>query len=605
MALAAMLCVNPGNVLARKAPDTAKKAVEKIGKAAASRVSYEFVHDWKRVRGKAKRTSHTIELNFNDNLKWLTSRLSTELNRFDWPKKLVEKKRFARVSGPPSDASLNFCYDRHSGGSRWRFYWEPKTHRFNANSDSVRVSIKSGEKIDIGLRLPKFLYSGRVTARKKASNRKNVSFLKKDCSKKPNLYGELIKGWVKGLNVDLDLTLGQSGSRLKISKVRDFDLDWGKVATNKKGLEKLVSGMVKVIDWIDDNVWNTKKNNFPNFCKSLTKCANHYTDKLVKSQDLKRKLKTAINEGLTTNLRMKDTISAGDYKVGYGVALSSMSTTSGSIQTRWNLKITSRQSSSRCALGLEKPTLTGADATRARGDIDVVLPYSLVADAIYRAGKQGLFCGRLVRTAMIKGKPPKTTLFSVQPHGEFTVTGQRGTVIVTLPVKLSSDFSSDIITAELRMKMSVDTTCDGGLALKPHNVKIQNASGKIQFLGKVWTAEDFMKSPYKSQIERLANSRLSRLDLTAPVSDIGYVKVQSVRVGPSALAVGLDASASKPDRCKTKSKKRRRSRGGKPPSLPEEDEVGRGPKGGNRDDDDEQDPHGINDDRPLDREEEL
>ena len=379
--------------------------------------SYEMVHDWKRTGGKPKTTSHTLKVNFNNNLKWLTSTLAGDINGIKWPKDATKKQHIGNVPMCPSMACGMACYDSTiSNASKWKFFWEPETHRFGADSKSVGISVKRDNEIDIDLDLAKFRYSGVVMGYKTAAN----SAL---CKKKSDLEWGVIRGTLDGLDAGVSVTVARSGSKLKLSEVENLKVKLGKVDTNRDKLVKLAKKLIKLMDWVDDKVWKPEQDNFPNICKSsLTSCANHYIGKGITENHAADGIKKAVNSALTNSLRMKGFESKGDYRVKYSVALSDLSTSTGRIHTGWKLKLSSAQNDSRCAKNFKKPKLKGSKASGAIGDIDVVLPFSLLADGIYRAGKQGIFCGRLVRTRSpgLKGLDV-TTLMSATPDGAFSV----------------------------------------------------------------------------------------------------------------------------------------------------------------------------------------
>lgn len=130
-------------------------------------------------------------------------------------------------------------------------------------------------------------------------------------------------------------------------------------------------------------------------CGDLDECINDEIDKQLENKRwIENWAIDLVNSSINTSLAIDDSVSVDNFDVDYSVGLSTISTSDEDdrLTTFWDVDITSDEDPHVCADDFSTSNYRPIGNYDTGEDIEVIMPFSVVGDAIYEVGKQGAFC---------------------------------------------------------------------------------------------------------------------------------------------------------------------------------------------------------------------
>ncbi|MFT7621242.1 MAG: hypothetical protein ACI9WU_000403 [Myxococcota bacterium] len=233
---------------------------------------------------------------------------------------------------------------------------------------------------------------------------------------------------------------------------------------------------------------------FKTSCSGIDDCASEVVNDILQSKNkVEERLLSTMDDALAQPLAMGGGTSTEGLSIEYSVALDGLQSSKNhdTMTTLWDVDLGNGGTTDTCASGL---TLAMSMATGSVGhasytsdDLEVELPYSLIARAAWVAGQQGVFCHSFEATEA--GGSGLGATGTVVPSGSIRATAGSGsdpanTVILTLPVRATLDgATSGDISADVTVKAEFETSCGEGLYAVITDVSVANFSGTITLSG--------------------------------------------------------------------------------------------------------------------------
>jgi hypothetical protein len=334
------------------------------------------------------------------------------------------------------------------------------------------------------------------------------------------LDGELSVG-IEGLSTTATATLNTDGSDISFDGLADIVVDFDRISIDDIDLEydgllfdSSLSGSTDfdaIQDLLDDmqsSLEDTvdKFNRIPLVDDRAAPTINRFdgltienyleselSDALNSSAELQEQIATPIDESLDEVLRFPLDMDADDAKLTGDVALADLdiarseASSAPEIQTTWDIDAELRLSAHSCASELETPIDFNASSTpQSSSDLDAVLDYGFMEEAIYVLAKQGDFCHSETSTDPSTGAEFD---MSFAPSGRIEVRQAEGSpeeLEIVLPIailgtgSLSSSVDTEIeASANLVLTASFEIDCDQRLLLDITNVETTDFAGSM------------------------------------------------------------------------------------------------------------------------------
>lgn len=343
---------------------------------------------------------------------------------------------------------------------------------------------------------------------------------------------------VFGAFADLDLTLEDANSGgVSVKSIDDFDVSVSSVSFD--------SGFLTAIT----NLGLSAADLFGGSCGSLTSCINQAVeDNLSGRSPIKDAMADAIEDAISQASTLSGAVNLGVAQVDYDVSLSSVASNDAKdrLKLKWDVDISSDRADASCAIGLTHASYLSPSDLATNDDLEIVLPFRKISDALYTVAKQGNLCAPFSYTTKAG-----TAQVSVKPNGGFRVSSVNGNLLsISIPVKIEANFGGTAaITGSLVITGRVKPVCGGGIQLVPTNADLTGLTGTMSYNvpgGGVVTmnASSFIASKEAAAETAILNALLPGLRLVPSsfgLSSVGrYVSIGEVLSDSAALTMGLN-----------------------------------------------------------------
>lgn len=498
--------------------------------------------------------NQNIEVDINHDMETLTEKILPQIAKDEGLDSFTLSNETLASGYAPGwvESTIARCHD----GIKWTFKIKNLEVKTPVESRSIQSRFADNEKIKTDIDVDRFSITATFQFK---WDHKDTWW----CNRFGTTYNIQPTVEVSGLTGDLNVTISKSETaKLQIASIDKFQVELGNVSFASDFLTTIA------------NLGLSVSTLFGSSCSSLTDCANDVIhDKLTSDTKLKNKLKNSINESLNAVLAQQGSFESDDIQLNYDVGFSTISTSDSDnlLTTKWSVDLSSDHETDSCASNFSKPSYSFSQKENLEQDLNASVPLSVISNAIYQVGRQGVFC-KSFQTDRDAGFYNVLSRAQLRPDGQFSLSGERGDdgqdlLVITLPIAIetqnfiSTDFGVDSeetttetvqVTGELKVLTELDVTCDEGLALNVVGMELQNLSGDFsRFDGE--NEEDFMEDFGDDLIEDLMEDleTMTLVPKFIELKEIGsfYLTTSRSQVSDNALNAGFDIKSGSNPSC--------------------------------------------------------
>jgi hypothetical protein len=304
------------------------------------------------------------------------------------------------------------------------------------------------------------------------------------------------------------------------------------------------------LDWLlglGASLYNLFNSNCDNQAECLTEAMNHY---VLESAEYRDEMVNFVNELIARPMNISDGYSTDGLDVYYDVSLESLqsSTSYNTMTSIWKTVVTSSAPVDPCASKLSAKAYNSeggaGNESLTNNDLELEIPFNILAQLAYYAGKQGLFCQESPFVVGSNFYP-----IAVVPNGAVTVAkggnnDPDNLIKFTLPIKATGSGVgvNGSITGTLTIKGTIGLDDGADVVFVTTSATVSDLAGTIT-IGLI----SYPASALKSTINAAAGIIVSEMDdiellnQVAYISDIGVrLLVGDVTTDEKALVIGLN-----------------------------------------------------------------
>ncbi len=346
---------------------------------------------------------------------------------------------------------------------------------------------------------------------------------------------------VSDFDGSLDVTLDTVGNAVTVDAVDAVsfsvdDFEWG---TNSWILDIVLTLGFGLYDLFDFTCSGQ--------ADCLSEAVNEYA---LTDDDFVDEMVDVVNEASSSLHHIAGGFSTDGFSADFSVGLESLqsSTAENTLTSLWDVEVSSSAAVDPCADDLRTRafSLEGAPAnvSLTDNDLEVELPFHLISDTAYLAGKQGVFCSTFNYSILNVSRH-----FSVEPSGSIGVTGAgagdpANTVKLSLPIRIASTSAgvTSSVSATLNVKGALGVDAGSDLIFTTRSASVSNLTGSVS-VGAATVSAATLTSAINGAVAGVVDE-MDDLELANAVAFTGIGNV-SVAVGEiltsgAALVVGLD-----------------------------------------------------------------
>jgi hypothetical protein len=346
---------------------------------------------------------------------------------------------------------------------------------------------------------------------------------------------------VRDLDGSLDVTLGTAGGAVTIDTVDavSFSVDDFEWDTNSWILNTLISLGFGLYDLFDFT------------CSGQADCLSEAVNEYALSDDdFIDEMVDMVNRAVGSLHNWSEGFSTEGLSSTFSAALESVqsSTAENTLTSLWDVDVSSSATVDPCASGLYTRAFAfeGApgNASLTNNDFEVELPFHLISDTAYLAGKRGVFCAAFNYSILNVSRG-----FSVLPSGSIGVAGAgagdpANTVKLSLPIRITptSGGVTGSVSGTLNVKGALGVDAYSDLVFTTRSASVSGLTGSVSVGGATVNAAS-LSSAINGAVGDVV-SEMDDLELANALAHTGIGDV-SIAVGDivtsgSALVVGLD-----------------------------------------------------------------
>ena len=481
--------------------------------------------------------SHDIQVRLNDDLNGVTSKLIPYIAG----KEGYEEISIADQTLATFSWGLNRCYKN----KKWKVRLEDTKLDLPFESNTIEADVRSSGRVNTDVDMPGFDFQLALRLKKHPDTSKS------GCENKPVKVYTLVDFGASGFSGEFDVSVASVGNTIRVNAIKKFALEVDHVGFAKRSTNALLNYAIGLFS----NVIG---------CSSLTNCANYLIDELVENNNtVKNNIKKAINGAIEHPLKVEGGNSVQGVTINYGIGLANLHTSRSSdrLTTTWEVNVETDEPNAACAEHLVMPSFSPSTPGSTDNDIDVEIPFALIADLVYFSGKTGHLCKNVRTTSGDE--------FEIRPHGEFSVesgssTGAQDAIIVRVPFiatgsVVAAASATTVIQGDIKITTLIASNCDGGVELDVDSVEFTDLSGEIDLGGPFGTidATNFIDL-YATQVENSINARLPSVTILPQMFDRSeltsrYLRLDDVEVSSTSVRAGFKIMSGTPSECLTDS----------------------------------------------------
>ncbi|MDX1694300.1 MAG: hypothetical protein R3208_11095, partial [Ketobacteraceae bacterium] len=352
---------------------------------------------------------------------------------------------------------------------------------------------------------------------------------------------------VDGMAAEFDIDLeNDAGNRVQVASIRKFQVEADSVTFDSGFLTSLTNLGISVA------------NLFGTGCATLTDCVNQaVNDVLTNNNEIKNKLKTAINEALDIALTIEGGTDVGAATIDYSVSLHALETSNSRnrLNTIWDVDFSNGAGTTTCTENLIRSLFWPDNSLSTDDDFDIVFPYKVITDLLYTVTRQLEPCVGFIWHVM----PGISGQLEIKPDGKFDIESvSHNELTVSLPLTaeaINFALANGTIQAAAELTLLLEPACGAGFELTVTDIQIADISGSVTwtFFGYDYEmdAATFLTDA-ADQVEAELMTYFADPVVLLPES-FGinavdqFVSIGEVISNNSAIAVGLNVTATDPN----------------------------------------------------------
>ena len=347
---------------------------------------------------------------------------------------------------------------------------------------------------------------------------------------------------VGDLDGNVDVTLKTGDSRIQVDTIDDIDMSVADFSwdTNSDILDLILDLGVSLYDIFDFSCSGA--------ADCLTETINRYA---LSDDDYLDEMISFVNDLIATPLTISSGGSTDGLLANFNVSLAELKTSTGdnTLTTLWDTSVTSSAPVNSCASALtahdDADPGTPGDAQLTPDDMELEIPFNILSQVAYYAGKQGLFCQQY--NFFLKGV---SYPIKIVPNGAVTVAKGTGAdpdnlIKFSLPVKAtgSGPGVTGSITGTLTIKGTVAVESGSNdMVFTTTGADVSSLSGTL-FINKAPYSAAALEPTIDAAAARIvtAMNDIELLNAVADIGDLGLrIVAHDLTTNGKALVIGLN-----------------------------------------------------------------